>query len=101
MLHYRELGDLLNQLLASWDEQTFIALLPDLRFAFTYLKPKETAHFAEHMAQLNQVSSLSLTVVSSEISQTEMLQGVQLNQQLVQLLQQQQLEMWFTQEEQA
>lgn len=101
LLHYRELGDLLNQLLTSWDEQTFIALLPDLRFAFTYLKPKETSHFAEHMAQLNQVSSLSLTVVSSEISQTEMLQGVQLNQQLVQLLQQQQLEMWFTQEEQA
>ncbi|WP_157938259.1 hypothetical protein, partial [Acinetobacter junii] len=42
----------LNQLLLKWDEAAFVAILPDLRQAFTHFKPKETAAFAEQIAQL-------------------------------------------------
>ncbi|MBL8321964.1 MAG: hypothetical protein JNJ93_06815, partial [Acinetobacter sp.] len=75
--------------------------LPDLRFAFTHFKPKETAAFAEQIAQINGVSSLQIAHYSSEISQDQLLQGVQLNQQLNFLIAEQQLEHWLAAAEQG
>ena len=95
LLRYPAMAKLLNQLLLQWDEATFVAILPDLRQAFTYFKPKETAAFAEQIAQLNDVSSLDISQYMSEVSQAEMLQGVQLNQQLQQFLVDQNLQGWL------
>ena len=95
LLRYPAMAKLLNQLLLQWDEATFVAILPDLRQAFTHFKPKETAAFAEQIAQLNDVSSLDISQYISEISQAEMLQGVQLNQQLQQFLVEQNLQGWL------
>ena len=94
LLRYPAMAQLLNQLLSQWDEQSFVAILPDLRQAFTHFKPKETADFAEQVAQLNNVSTLEITQYISEVSQEEMLQGVQLNQQLQQFLLEQNLQDW-------
>ena len=95
LLRYPAMAQLLNQLLLQWDEAAFVAILPDLRQAFTHFKPKETAAFAEQIAQLNDVSSLDISQYMSEISQAEMLQGVQLNQQLQQFLVEQNLQGWL------
>ena len=95
LLRYPAMAKLLNQLLLQWDEATFVAILPDLRQAFTDFKPKETAAFAEQIAQLNDVSSLDISQYMSEVSQAEMLQGVQLNQQLQQFLVEQNLQGWL------
>ena len=95
LLRYPAMAQLLNQLLLQWDEAAFVAILPDLRQAFTHFKPKETAAFAEQIAQLNDVSSLDISQYISEVSQAEMLQGVQLNQQLQQFLVDQNLQGWL------
>ena len=95
LLRYPAMAQLLNQLLLQWDEATFVAILPDLRQAFTHFKPKETAAFAEQIAQLNDVSSLDISQYISEVSQAEMLQGVQLNQQIQQFLVDQNLQGWL------
>ena len=95
LLRYPAMAQLLNQLLLQWDEAAFVAILPDLRQAFTHFKPKETAAFAEQIAQLNDVSSLDISQYMSEVSQAEMLQGVQLNQQIQQFLVDQNLQGWL------
>ena len=95
LLRYPAMAQLLNQLLLQWDEVAFVAILPDLRQAFTHFKPKETAAFAEQIAQLNDVSSLDISQYMSEVSQAEMLQGVQLNQQIQQFLVDQNLQGWL------
>ena len=95
LLRYPAMAQLLNQLLLQWDEAAFVAILPDLRQAFTHFKPKETAAFAEQIAQLNDVSSLDISQYISEVSQAEMLQGVQLNQQIQQFLVEQNLQGWL------
>lgn len=68
----------LNRLLADWQESTFVAHLPDLRFAFTHLKPRETASFADRIAAMNGLAAASLTQHHSDISLTELMQGTQL-----------------------
>lgn len=95
LLRYPAMAQLLNQLLLKWDEAAFVAILPDLRQAFTHFKPKETAAFAEQIAQLNDVSSLDISRYISEVSQAEMLQGVQLNQQLQEFLIERNLQGWL------
>ena len=95
LLRYPAMAQLLNQLLLQWDESAFVTILPDLRQAFTHFKPKETAAFAEQIAQLNHVSSLDISQYISEVSQAEMLQGVRLNQQLQQFLVEQNLQGWL------
>ena len=95
LLRYSAMAQLLNQLLLQWDESAFVTILPDLRQAFTHFKPKETAAFAEQIAQLNHVSILDISQYISEVSQAEMLQGVQLDQQLQQFLVEQNLQGWL------
>ena len=95
LLRYPAMAQLLNQLLLQWDESAFVTILPDLRQAFTHFKPKETAAFAEQIAQLNHVSILDISQYISEVSQAEMLQGVRLNQQLQQFLVEQNLQGWL------
>ena len=52
LLHTPELVTALNQALGAMDTQDFLGVLPDLRRAFTWLKPSETARLAALLAQL-------------------------------------------------
>ncbi len=85
----------LNHLLSVWQEHTFVAHLPDLRLAFTHLKPRETASFAERIAQWNGLSVASLSQHHTEISQTDLLQGTQLQLALMASLAQDGLADWY------
>ena len=51
----------ISAILGEWDEQTFVSFLPDLRQAFTALKPQETAQLAEALAGGDQQAILAET----------------------------------------
>ncbi len=52
LLHTPELVTALNQALGAMDAQAFLSVLPDLRRAFTFLKPTETHRLATRLAEL-------------------------------------------------
>lgn len=93
--HQTSLSRLLNQLVASWDEQVFVSMLPELRFSFSQLKPKQTAQLAEQLANWNGLSSSALLQHATDISQAELLEGTSLNMQLVEALKQDDLWQWL------
>lgn len=85
-LHHKAMTQMLDRLVLGWDKATFIALLPDLRLAFTGLKPMQTNELAQQVATLHGVSSTEVTQFQGQISESDMLQGLALNQQLEQVL---------------
>ena len=85
-LHHQAMTQMLDRLVSQWDKATFIALLPDLRLAFTALKPMQTNELAQQVATLHGVSSTEVTQFQGQISESDMLKGLALNQQLQQLL---------------
>ena len=93
--YHTALTQLLNQLVAAWDEQVFVSMLPELRFSFAQLKPKQTAQLAEQLASWNGLSSQDLLHHATALSQTELLEGTALNAQLLQALQQDGLWHWL------
>ena len=86
---------MLNHLIASWDNDTFIALLPDLRLAFTQLKPMQTNELAQQISDLYGVSSMEVTHYQGQLSEADMMQGVTLNQQLEKILAEHGLHDWI------
>ena len=48
-----EVLKVIDQLLARWDESSFVASLPDLRLAFAEMTPRETDRIAEAVARLH------------------------------------------------
>lgn len=85
-LHHKAMTQMLDRLVSQWDKATFIALLPDLRLAFTGLKPMQTNELAQQVATLHGVSSTEVTQFQGQISEGDMLKGLALNQQLEQIL---------------
>ena len=86
----------LHQLVKQWEEDTFIAILPDLRFIFSQLTPKQSQIIADKIAQYTDLAPhLHLDQVHLDISESEMLYGAHLNQQLKQMLQHDGLANWF------
>lgn len=85
-----------NQMLASWDEHSFIAYLPELRLAFTGLKPQETGELAESLALLNSAAPAELELAMQyDISEADMLAGSRLNQALAESLRRDGLAGWL------
>ena len=86
----------LHLLIGQWSEVFFIQILPDLRYAFSQLNPKQSSVVAKRIAKLTGLSQdLVLDQVFGQLSEAEVLQGVQLNQQLQQLLAHDHLLPWF------
>ncbi len=85
-LHHQAMTQMLDRLVSQWDKATFIALLPDLRLAFTALKPMQTNELAQQVATLHGVSSTEVTQFQGQIGESDMLKGLALNQQLEQVL---------------
>ncbi|MGK5023648.1 DUF5682 family protein [Janthinobacterium sp. RB2R34] len=85
-----------NQLVGSWDEASFIQYLPDLRLAFTGLKPQETGELAEALALLNGAAPEDLQAeLHYDVSEAEMLAGGRLNAALAACLERDALAGWL------
>lgn len=61
-----------------WDEETFLALLPDLRLAFTHLTPSEVAKVAEKVASLHDGKSFG-SIVNTDLTEQDLLYGLKLD----------------------
>ncbi|OYO29818.1 DUF5682 family protein [Janthinobacterium sp. PC23-8] len=85
-----------NRLVGSWDEANFIRYLPDLRLAFTGLKPQETGELAEALALLNGAAPDALQAqIHYDVSESEMLAGGRLNAALAACLERDALGGWL------
>lgn len=78
VLRMDALAQQLNSLVAEWDEDTFVRHLPDLRLAFTRLKPRETGRLADSLATLNGVAGASLDSAHHELDGNDLLAGAAL-----------------------
>ncbi|WP_272668505.1 MULTISPECIES: DUF5682 family protein [unclassified Providencia] len=87
--------DMLNQLLSEWDEGRFIQVLPDLRFAFSQLTPKQNAQMAQYVAQDLAIEAKELTLHQTEFNEQQMMEVIQLEQQLQSQLIELGLQDWF------
>lgn len=82
--------------MGSWDETSFIQYLPDLRLAFTGLKPQETGELAEALALLNGAAPEDLQAeLHYDVSEAEMLAGGRLNAALAACLERDALAGWL------
>ncbi|MFT4295968.1 MAG: DUF5682 family protein [Micropruina sp.] len=63
LLHNPELVDALNAALGAMEPEAFLAVLPDLRRAFTWLKPAETHALAATLARLTGAAVTDLDAV--------------------------------------
>jgi len=84
----------LNALLASWDEQTFIAYLPEMRHAFARLKPVETARLAESLAAMCGGDAVPLAETHYDATEADMLAGTALQAALADCLARDGLAQW-------
>ncbi|OMQ25489.1 DUF5682 family protein [Serratia oryzae] len=89
------LMDCLNRYLAAWDDQQFIRILPELRFAFSQLTPKQNADLAGYIAEVTTLNRQDLSLQQVDFSSTQMLAALQLDQQLQRSLIAQGLRDWF------
>lgn len=65
VLHQPELLASIDESLAALDEPSFLQILPDLRKAFTWLKPSETHQLAHQLGELTGANASELDVVFS------------------------------------
>ncbi|WP_372404037.1 DUF5682 family protein [Acinetobacter piscicola] len=87
----------LYDLVKHWQEETFLQILPDLRYIFSQLSPKQNSAVSQKVARMAGLAEdVILDQAHSHISEQDMLKAAQLNQQLQQLLQHDQLEHWIT-----
>jgi hypothetical protein len=102
MLRADALALALDRCLARWDEADFLAHLPDLRQAFSALKPFETEALARQLAQHHGVS-VDLSQGSGALTIEEVGEGMAVDAQLRELLRASGLQSWLaesaTQEE--
>ncbi len=85
LLHTPEVFDAVHAALRDLPADAFIAVLPDLRRAFTWLKPMETNRLAQRVADRTGVRSEEIDVVVSH-SPEALAAGLQLEQDLIAVL---------------
>ena len=89
----------LDSLVSGWDAEAFVAHLPDLRQAFTRLKPQETADLAGRVAGLHglgEAQGESLYQVHYETTEHDLHEGAQLQLALADCLRRDGLAAWLT-----
>ena len=88
--------DALYQLVTHWSEETFIQILPDMRYIFSQLTPKQSSKVSKIIAQMTGLGDDAiLDQVLSHMGEKDLLQGVQLNQQLRRLFEYDHLDQWL------
>jgi hypothetical protein len=83
----------INELLAQWDEDEFVKVLPDLRLAFACLTPRETDRVATAVAGLYGRRDLG-SLVRADLTEAEMTFNLRLNQAVIGWLGQEGLTDW-------
>jgi len=73
-----ELITALDKKLSSWDDDTFINLLPELRLAFSVLTPREIARLSEIISGLHGGAAFG-SVILNDIAENDLYLGLQLN----------------------
>jgi hypothetical protein len=85
----------LDTLLARWDEQAFVANLPELRLAFAEMTPKETDRIAEAVATLHGGADLG-RLVHHDLSAQDMQANLAVSQALQDVLAADDLDAWVS-----
>ncbi|WP_428003073.1 DUF5682 family protein [Acidovorax sp.] len=88
----------LDALVRQWDDEAFVAHLPDLRQAFTGLRPQETADLATKVAQLHgtdDATAASLAGMHYETTEEDLHAGLRLQALLEASLQRDGLQHWI------
>jgi hypothetical protein len=80
-----ELLSVLDQLFLSWNDEDFVASLPELRLAFASMTPKETDRVAEAVAGLHGKENLG-RLVSYALNETDLQRHLQLSTVLTSVL---------------
>jgi hypothetical protein len=83
-----------SAIFAGWDEQAFIAFLPDLRQAFAQLKPQETAILADALAGMSAGGHMALAETHYAATEADMMAGAGLEATLNECLQRDGLLQW-------
>jgi hypothetical protein len=68
----------INQLVTQWSDEDFIAFLPDLRQAFTYLQPQETDQLAQIICDINGLRE-TIFEYHQSVSELDLQQGLNLH----------------------
>ena len=86
----------MDSLISGWDEEAFVAYLPDLRQLFTRLRPQDTAELACRVVGLHgENDGTSLAEVHYETSEEDLATGLRLQQELTDCLRRDGLNTWF------
>ncbi len=87
----------LDALVRQWDDEAFVAHLPDLRQAFTGLRPQETSDLAARVAQLHgkEDAAASLASMHYETTEEDLHAGLRLQALLEASLQRDGLQHWI------
>ncbi|MBE7382787.1 MAG: hypothetical protein F6J95_015400 [Leptolyngbya sp. SIO1E4] len=96
--HLPELIAAINARLEHWSEDEFLRVLPELRLAFADLIPRETDKVAAIAAQLHGRTDLG-RLVHTSATETQLHEGLAMEQKVQQILAQDGLSHWLTLEE--
>ena len=91
----------LDHVMDGWDERDFMRCLPELRRAFSTLKPVETGEVAHLLAQGLGVDAADLQTASAVLSEADMLAGAELQSLLRAGLERDGLQSWLAGKETA
>jgi hypothetical protein len=94
LLRIPRLLSALDAIIAGWDEATFVSHLPDLRLAFTHLKPRETGLLADRVARLTGLKTDDLVQPNYEATEQDLFRGTRLQVELVESLKRDGLPEW-------
>lgn len=83
----------LDGVLQGWDEQAFVANLPELRLAFAGMTPKETDRIADAVARLHGKEDLG-SLVMREVGEQDVQRHLEVSRTLAEILQRDGLSAW-------
>ncbi|MHB1001339.1 MAG: DUF5682 family protein [Armatimonadota bacterium] len=95
-----EVIEIITEVLAGWDEDTFVGQLPNLRLAFANLTPRECDHVAEAVSAHFNAGKIILNT-HTEYSASDMMHSVDLNRLVLQALEQDKLKDWIIGDEKS
>ena len=80
-----ELLDALDGLLRDWPEEQFVAMLPELRLAFSTMTPKETDRIAQAVARLHGIDTLG-SLVNYDVGEQQLAANLAVSRTLQEIL---------------
>jgi hypothetical protein len=90
-----EVLKVLDRLLHQWDEEAFVAVLPELRLAFAAMTPKETDRIAEAVARMHGLTDLG-PLVRHDLSEADLQVHLALSRAVEEVLAEDGLAEWLT-----